>query len=90
MTHALAYPAVTDAGHKLVACNTLQRREELLDNGQMGETQGGGIFIPFLIVAAKAAAPYVATGVTAIVVGVTVAELTSKDDNKCCSCSCKK
>ena len=90
MTNAMVNPMVTDAGHKLVACNTLQRREESLDNGQMGETLGGGIILPILYLIAKTAAPYVATGATAVTVGVVLAELTSKDDDKCCSCSCKK
>ena len=90
MTHALAYPNATDGGHLLVACNRLQRREELLDSGQMVETQGGVLpaIIPAIIVVAKFAAPYVATAVTAIVVGVVLAELAPS--NGCNSCTCKK
>ena len=88
MTHALAYPKATDGGHLLVACNRLQRREELLDSGQMGETQGGIVIVPLIVLGAKAAAPYVATAVTAIVVGVVLAELAPS--NGCNSCTCKK
>ena len=88
MTHALVNPVVTDAGYMPVACNRLQRREELLDSGQMGETQGGIVIVPFLYLAAKAAAPYVATAVTAIVVGVVLAEVAA--NNGCNSCTCKK
>ena len=90
MTHALAYPNATDGGHLFVACNRLQRREESLGIRQMEETQGGVLpaIIPALIAGAKFAAPYVATGVTAIVVGVVLAELAP--NNGCNSCTCKK
>ena len=88
MTHALTNPMAIDGGLMVVDCNPLQRQEELLDGGQMGDTQGGVLpfLVPGIIVAAKAAAPYVAGAVTAIVVGVVVAELTSDDGSNGCTC----
>ena len=87
MTQALVNPVVTDAGYMPVTCNQLQQQEELLDTGQMGDTQGGIAFVPLIVVGAKFAAPYVATAVTAIVVGVVLAEITP--NNGCNSCKCK-
>ncbi|MDE2886861.1 MAG: hypothetical protein OXR72_01525 [Gemmatimonadota bacterium] len=86
MTHALVNPVVTNAGHMPVACNPLQRQEELLESGQMKDTQGGIVILPFVILAAKAAAPYVAGAVTAIAVGVVLAEIAP--NNGCNSCTC--
>lgn len=88
MTHALSNPMATDGGLMVVDCNPLQRQEETLDSAQLDETYGGVVFgvVPFLIIAAKAAAPYVAGAASAIVAGVVIAELTS--DDGCNSCTC--
>ena len=86
MTHALVNPVETDAVNSPVACNSLQRHEELLDSAEMGVTQGGIAFVPFIILGAKVAAPYVATGVVAFVVGVAVAEVTSNNGSNGCTC----
>lgn len=88
MTHALVHPTATDPCLMPVACNPLKRQEELLDSGQMEETQGGLLpaIIPAAIVVGKFAAPYVATAVTAIVVGVVLAEIVP--NNGCNSCTC--
>lgn len=86
MTHALANPIATDGGLTVVDCNPLQRQEESLDPRQMGDAQGGILFVPFLILAAKTAAPYLATGAVAFVVGVAVAEVTSNNGSNGCTC----
>ncbi len=86
MTHALANPMATDGGLMVVDCNPLQRQEETLNSGQMGDTQGGILIGPALYLIAKAAAPYVAGAVTAIVVGVVLAEIAP--NNGCNSCTC--
>ncbi len=88
MTDTLANPMATDAGHKVVACNPLRWREELLDSGQLGETHGGFVFIPALVAVIQAAAPWVLGTASGIVAGYVVAELTSNNGGG--SCCCKK
>ena len=48
MTHALANPLANDGGLMVVDCNPLQRQEETLNSGQMGDTQGGILIGPAL------------------------------------------
>ena len=98
-TLALANRMTTTPDQVFVACNPLQPQEEMLAIDQMAETHGGLLFLGPLIVAAKAAAPYVGVALAGAAGAIIAYEWNSESSgdgttvnvnvNNCnCDCDC--